>query len=80
MTIHNPSRSVLTRSALRDASSTKVNKMPTPDPYETELLGAYEKGALMSVATRTEFSTFKAAARATAIKGRRVNVRRCGGL
>jgi predicted DNA binding CopG/RHH family protein len=49
--------------------------MPKTDPYESELLAAYDKGALKSVATKGELSKFKAAARATAIKDRRVNIR-----
>jgi predicted DNA binding CopG/RHH family protein len=53
--------------------------MPKTDPYETELLAAYDKGALKSVATKSELSKFKAAARATAIKDRRVNIRLSSG-
>lgn len=49
--------------------------MPKIDPYEAELLTAFEKGALKSVATKAELAKFKAAARATAIKDRRVNIR-----
>lgn len=49
--------------------------MPKTDPYESELLAAYNKGALRSIATKSELSKFKAAARATAIKDRRVNIR-----
>ena len=45
------------------------------DPFETELLAAYDKGSLSSVATKSELLKFKAAARATAIKDRRVNIR-----
>lgn len=45
------------------------------DTYEAEVLGAYEKGVLKSVATKEELARFKAAARATAIKDRRVNIR-----
>lgn len=45
------------------------------DAYENELLAAYEKGALKSVATKVELARIKAAARATAIKDRRVNIR-----
>lgn len=45
------------------------------DPFETELLAAYDKGSLGSVATKSELLKFKAAARATAIKDRRVNIR-----
>jgi predicted DNA binding CopG/RHH family protein len=53
--------------------------MPKTDPYESELLSAYDKGALRSVATKSELSKFKAAARATAIKDRRVNIRLSSG-
>ena len=45
------------------------------DAYEREVLDAYEKGKLRSVATKGELERFKAAARATAIKNRRVNIR-----
>ena len=37
------------------------------DAYEREVLDAYEKGKLRSVATKGELERFKAAARATAI-------------
>ncbi len=53
--------------------------MHKTDRYETELLAAYDKGALKSVATKSELSRFKAAARATAIKDRRVNIRLSSG-
>jgi len=53
--------------------------MPRTDPYESELLAAFEKGALKSVATKAELSKFKAAARATATKDRRVNIRLSAG-
>ena len=53
--------------------------MPKTDSYEAELLGAYDKGALKSVATKSELSKFRAAARATAIKDRRVNIRLSSG-
>src|SRR5450432_4073813 len=49
--------------------------MPSVDQYEREILSAYEKGELKSVATKSELAKFKAAARATAIKDRRVNIR-----
>ena len=45
------------------------------DAYELEVLKAFEKGKLKSVATRSELEKLKAAARATAIKDRRVNIR-----
>lgn len=53
--------------------------MPKIDAYESELLGAFEKGQLKSVATKAELAKFKAAARATAIKDRRVNIRLSSG-
>ena len=53
--------------------------MPKIDDYESELLDAYEKGRLKSVATKAEIAKFKAAARATAIKDRRVNIRLSSG-
>lgn len=49
------------------------------DRYEEEVLGAYEKGKLRSVATKSELARLKAAARATAIKDRRVNIRLSSG-
>ena len=45
------------------------------DAYEMKVLREFEKGRLKSVATKTEFEKLKAAARATAIKDRRVNIR-----
>ena len=57
----------------------KVGKMPKTDAYEAELVSAFEKGALKSVATKAELSKFRAAARATAIKDRRVNIRLSSG-
>ncbi|MDE2297147.1 MAG: hypothetical protein KGK18_03195 [Burkholderiales bacterium] len=53
--------------------------MPNIDDDELEILSAYEKGKLKSVATKGELSKFKAAARATAIKDRRVNIRLSSG-
>lgn len=53
--------------------------MPKIDEYEREVLSAYEKGQLKSVATKAELAKFKAAARATAIKDRRVNIRLSSG-
>ena len=57
----------------------KVNQMPKIDPYETEVLSAFERGALISVATPAELAKFRSAARATAIKDRRVNIRLSSG-
>lgn len=53
--------------------------MPNIDEYELEVLSAFEKGQLKSVATKAELAKFKAAARATAIKDRRVNIRLSSG-
>lgn len=53
--------------------------MPKIDAYEHEVLTAFEKGHLKSVATKAELAKFKAAARATAIKDRRVNIRLSSG-
>jgi predicted DNA binding CopG/RHH family protein len=49
--------------------------MSKVDAYEQEVLTAFEKGVLKSVATKAELAKFKAAARATAVKDRRVNIR-----
>jgi predicted DNA binding CopG/RHH family protein len=49
--------------------------MSTLDSYELKISRAYEKGQLKSVATKSELEKLKAAARATAIKDRRVNIR-----
>src|SRR5512132_4098310 len=53
--------------------------MPKVDDYELEGLSAYEKGKRKSVATKSELARLKAAARATAIKDRRVNIRLSSG-
>jgi predicted DNA binding CopG/RHH family protein len=53
--------------------------MPKIDADEQEILAAYESGVLKSVASKTELARFKAAARATAIKDRRVNIRLSSG-
>ncbi len=53
--------------------------MPKIDSYELEVLSAFEKGRLKSVATKAELAKFKASARATAIKDRRVNIRLSSG-
>jgi predicted DNA binding CopG/RHH family protein len=49
--------------------------MPRIDREERQILRAFEKGELESVATKAELAKLKAAARATAIKDRRVNIR-----
>lgn len=53
--------------------------MPKIDNYELKVLDAYEKGRLKSVATKSELAKFREAARATAIKDRRVNIRLSSG-
>ena len=53
--------------------------MPELDPDEREILDAYEAGALKSVATKAELARLRAAARATATKDRRVNIRLSSG-
>lgn len=53
--------------------------MPKIDAYELEVISAFDKGQLKSVATKGELAKFKAAARATAIKDRRVNIRLSSG-
>ena len=46
------------------------------DRHEREILGAYEKGALVSARpTKAQLAVFRDAARATFIKDRRVNIR-----
>ncbi len=42
---------------------------------DAEVLRAYDAGKLRSVTTKAELAQFKAAARATALKDRRVNIR-----
>jgi len=53
--------------------------MPTIDINEEEILSVFEKGQLKSVASKSELAKFKAAARATAIKDKRVNIRMSSG-
>jgi predicted DNA binding CopG/RHH family protein len=45
------------------------------DVEEQSILNAYEAGALTSVASKAEWAKFKAAARSTAVKDKRVNIR-----
>jgi predicted DNA binding CopG/RHH family protein len=56
-----------------------VKTMPKIDNEELEVLDAFEKGKLKSIATKSELAKFKAAARATAVKDRRVNIRLSSG-
>lgn len=53
--------------------------MPKLDSYESDLLAAFEKGQLRSVATKAELAKARAAARATSLKDRRVNIRLTSG-
>jgi predicted DNA binding CopG/RHH family protein len=53
--------------------------MSKVDEYELEVLEAYEKGHLKSIATKTELAKLRAAARAIATKDRRVNIRLSAG-
>lgn len=53
--------------------------MATIDVYEQEVLTAYESGALRSLAGKAELAQLKAAARATATKDKRVNIRLSSG-
>jgi len=51
-------------------------QMKNLDRYEREVLGAYEKGVLVSVRpTKAQLAAFREAARATFVKSRRVNIR-----
>ena len=45
------------------------------DPYEQEILDAFEAGKLNYIATKSELDQLRAAARATAIKDQRINIR-----
>ncbi len=50
--------------------------MKKPDPFETDILQAYDKGELKSVApNRADLAKFKAAATATFAKDKRINIR-----
>lgn len=49
--------------------------MPKSEYDESEVIEAYEAGRLKSVATKAELARLRAAARATALKDRRVNIR-----
>jgi predicted DNA binding CopG/RHH family protein len=45
------------------------------DPYEVEVLEAHESGKLNPIAGKAELQRMRAAARATAIEDKRVNIR-----
>ncbi len=53
--------------------------MPKTDRFEIDLLDAYESGQLKSVASKSELARIRAAARATALKDKRVNIRLSSG-
>ena len=53
--------------------------MPTISAYESEVLDAFEKGQLKSLATKAELAKFRAAAHATALKDKRINIRLSSG-
>lgn len=53
--------------------------MPKIEAEELDILAAYERGEFKSIATKAELAKFRAAARATAIKDRRVNIRLSSG-
>ena len=49
------------------------------DKYEKEVLAAFEAGTLKPVASKDELARIRAAARATAIKDQRINIRLSAG-
>ena len=49
------------------------------DKYEKEVLAAYEAGVLKPVATKDELARMREAARATAMKDQRINIRLSAG-
>jgi hypothetical protein len=50
--------------------------MKNLDRFEREIIGAYEKGVLVSVRpTKAQLAAFREAARATFVKNKRVNIR-----
>jgi predicted DNA binding CopG/RHH family protein len=49
------------------------------DAYEAQILKSFEARQMRSVATKAELAKYRAAARATAIKDRRVNIRLSSG-
>jgi hypothetical protein len=53
--------------------------MPKIDDNENDILNAYEKGQLKSVATKSEHAKLKAAAHATALGGRHTVPKALGG-
>lgn len=53
--------------------------MPKTDRYEHDILAAYDADKLTSIATKSELARIRAAARATATKDKRVNIRLSAG-
>lgn len=53
--------------------------MSKTDRYEHDILAAYDAGQLKSVATKSELTRIRLAARATGIKDKRVNIRLSSG-
>ncbi len=50
--------------------------MKKPDPFEADILSDYDKGTLQSTSpSKSKLAKFKAAASATFIKDRRINIR-----
>ena len=49
------------------------------DPYEMDILKDYEDGRLSPAGSKAEIAKLRAAARATAVKDRRVNIRLASG-
>lgn len=66
---------VLNSHFLKTVISSRGHPMAKIDAYEREILTAFGKGRLKSVATKGELAKLKAAAKATAMKHRRVNIR-----
>jgi len=56
-------------------ASIKWGPVQRAEVNEVQLLRAFERGKLVSIATKSEIERLKGAARATAIKNRRVNIR-----
>ena len=53
--------------------------MPKTNRYEHDILAAYDAGQLKSIATKNELARIRSAARATATKDKRVNIRLSSG-
>ena len=62
-----------------DPKTRKTGGTAELDAEELEILQAYELGEFVSVATRDELARVRDAARATAVKDRRVNIRLSSG-